>query len=125
LSRPFSLEFIEQRRFHHGSASSQNLEQSWIMNVKVLLRLPLSPHLDQPVRQPSRLDQLCRQWPPGDEVAHSGQPQDRITVMLDQPLTALVVLVVHRSSRLGAGCAAVAEGSYHGRKSPSRARSSR
>ena len=28
---PFGLELIEQRRFDHGSASSQNLEQSWII----------------------------------------------------------------------------------------------
>jgi hypothetical protein len=31
-----------------------------LQDVEVRLGLPLSPHLDQPVRQASRLDQLCR-----------------------------------------------------------------
>src|SRR5439155_22640700 len=49
------------------------------------------------VGQATGLDRLGLEGLPRGDVAHAGQAEDRVTVVLDQPLAALVVFL-HRSS---------------------------
>ena len=74
------------------------------------LGLPPATGLDQAVGQAAGLDDLGLQRPPLGDVVDPGQAEDRVAVVLDQPLAAPVVLLhrercsrdVTRSSASGA-----------------------
>ena len=71
-----------------GLRVSRDLEDVLVWPV-----LPPVLDFDQSVREPAGLDQFGLERAPGRNVAHPGHPQDRITVVLDQPLATFVVLV--------------------------------
>lgn len=58
--------------------------------------------LDESVRESSGLNELGLERSPGEDVGDSGKAENRVSVMLNEPLAAFVVFV-HRGSRHRAG----------------------
>ena len=71
-----------------------------LQNVQVEVRLPAASNFDQAIRKSTWLNELGLKGPPRFDVIHARQAKDRIAVMLNQPLAALVVFV-HRFSAFG------------------------
>ena len=70
-----------------------------LQNVEVQLGSSLAVDFDQPIGKTPGLDKLRLERAPIENVADARQTKDRVAMVLDQPLAALVVLLHRRCFR--------------------------